>query len=109
MALSASAAGWAIVTPVLALQPWASVTVTLYVPAHVPGAGPGTGWVGPRGPHRWRWGDAPPPPVGSIARLLPPLQLTSVWVALSASAAAGWPTVTLRVAVQPLASVTVTL
>ncbi len=88
-----------------AVQPFASVTVTLYVAALKLVA------VGVVCPLFQRYVYAPVPPLGVAVAVpfAPPLQDTFVPVTVTVTPVAGWVIMALEVVVQPFASVTVTV
>ena len=98
-----SALGWDMVTLAVAVQLFASVTVTLYVPALTPVRF----WVLAEGVQLYVYGVVPPLTV-FVTFDVPPLQPISP-ADKDAVRASGCEIVTLAVAVQEFASVTVTL
>ena len=99
-----NAVGSVIVVLDVVVQLFASVTVTVYVPATRPLAVADVAEL----LHAKVYGDVPPDPFAVAAPLLPPLQLTGVFEALAANST-GSVMVTLDVLVQELASDTVTV
>ena len=98
--------GSVITTKVLEIQPFASVAVTLYVPAVRPVA------VADAWPlfHKYVIVPVPPVPAAVAEPFEPPKQLTFTEAEIvTATALAGCVIVTLAVSVQPFESVTVTL
>ena len=94
-----------ITTVATAVQPFASVAVTLYVPAAKPVA---IAAVWPLF-HRYVIMPVPPVPAAVAEPFAPPKQLTFVEaLMLTDTAEAGSEIITVAVSVQPLASVTVT-
>src|SRR5436853_129707 len=89
----------------VAVQPLASVTVTLYVPA----ASEVISCVVAPLLHKYVYGDVPPLTVKLIEPVDAPLQSTLTCVWLNEIAVGSVIVMLLSVAVQPLASVTVTL
>ncbi len=96
-----------IVTLAVFVQPLASFTVTVYVPAQRPVALAVvcTGVVF----HEYVYGVTPPPPTPVALPLQLPLHVTFVGGLMEAVTGVGWVMVTLAVLVQPLASVIVTV
>lgn len=101
---SESAAGWVKMADVEAVQPFASVTVTVKAPALRPLK---SSVVAPFD-HKKLWGNAPPDVVKLILPLAKPLQLGLVETAAKAKTG-GWSIVKNFTTEQPLASVTVTV
>ena len=99
-----NAAGSVITTEVTEVQPFASVAVTLYVPAAKPVA---VAEVWPLF-HKYVMVPVPPVPAAVAAPFAPPKQETLVEALIvTETALAGCVIVTVAVSVQPLASVTV--
>jgi hypothetical protein len=94
------------VVEAVAEQRFASLTVTVYVPAGftvIPAE------VAPPGAHVYVSVPVPPEPVAVAVPLVPPKQLTGVFTTLTATADEGPPIVVDAVAEQRLASLTVTV
>ena len=102
--LATTAVGSVIVVLAVVVQLFASVTVTVYVPAISPLAVAVVAAL----LHAKVYGDVPPEPLAVAVPLLPPLQLTGVFEALAVNTT-GSVMVTLDVLVQELASDTVTV
>jgi hypothetical protein len=100
------AVGWVMVNERVAVQPFASVTVTVYAPATKPEA---VAAVPPDGAHEYVYGLVPPAGVTVAEPLLPPLHDTLVCEPAVKLMAVGCVIVKERVVVQLLASVTVTV
>ena len=100
------AVGWVIVKFRVAVHPLASVTVTVYAPALKPEA---VADVPPDGDHEYVYPPAPPDGLTEAEPFEAPLQDTFVCEPVEVLIAVGWVMVKLRVAVQALASVTVTV
>jgi hypothetical protein len=105
-AVISSALGCVMVTVAVTEQPVASVTVTVYGPAVklVPVAA-----LPPVGAHEYVYGAVPPATPTVALPLFPPKQLTFTELVIESLGPPATVTVTLAFAVQPLASVTVTL
>ena len=103
VALAVNAVGCVTVVVAVRVQPLASVTVQVYVPAASDDA---VDPVPPDGAHEYVYGDTPPPAVTVALPVLPPLHNTGVDVALAVSNG-GCVMVTVAMAVHPFASVTV--
>jgi hypothetical protein len=101
-----SGGGCVMVTLAVATQPLLSVTVTVYVPADKPEA---VAPVPPDGAHEYVYVPDPPVAVTVAEPLLPPLQLTFVCAEIVAVGEPAFVMVTVRVMLQPFASVTVTV
>ena len=106
--VTVSTTGWVITAVCVAVQPLASVTVTVQVPAVNP-VTVAVDCAGAGSFHTYVYADTPPAGVAIACPLLPPLHDMFVGDVLTVSAAAGWVIVTVLVAVQPLLSVTVTV
>src|ERR1700733_8277216 len=102
--LAVNTVGWVIIAFAVAVQPFLSVIVTVYVPAVRPVA---VALVPPLGVHAYVYGVVPPAPVAVALPLLPPLQLTFTILPVEAVSNTGCVTVALPVTEQPFASVTV--
>jgi hypothetical protein len=102
--LATNAVGSVIVVLDVVVQLFASVTVTVYVPATRPLAVADVAAL----LHAKVYGDVPPDPFAVAVPLLPPLQLTGVFEALAVNIA-GSVIVTLDVVVQEFTSDTVTV
>jgi hypothetical protein len=92
------------ITVLVSLHPFASFTVTVYVPAHNPVM---DGVVCPPGAHEYVYPGVPPPAITEAVPLHNPKQVTSVELETTDNGV-GWLMVTLAVAGQPFKSVTFT-
>jgi hypothetical protein len=104
--VTVSKAGCPITVDAVAVQPFLSVTVTVYVPAVRLVA---VALVPPLGAHEYVYGTVPPPAVTVAPPVAPPLHLTLVVELIEAVRTVGCVIVTAAVAVQPFLSVTVTV
>lgn len=106
MADAASAGGSVNVTDAVVMQPFASVTVTVYDPAISAVA---VAPVPPAGAHEYEYGAVPPEAVTVAEPLLPPKQRMFAELVIVAPGPPVFATFAVAVVVHPLASVIVTV